>query len=51
MMTTVEKMALLDKYIGKFDGALDRLSKGEESGAPIKKSCETEDTENSEKNA
>ncbi len=48
MMTTEEKMALLDKYIGKFDGALDLLSKGEEKNDLT---AASEDTENSEKNA
>ena len=48
MMTTEEKMALLDRYIGKFDSALDRLSKGEESNDAA---AVSEDTENSEKNA
>ncbi len=47
MITTEEKMALLDKYIGKFDDALDRLSKGEETDL----TAASEDTENSEKNA
>ena len=48
MMTTEEKMALLDKYIGKFDSALDRLSKGEGENDLV---AASEDTENSEKNA